>query len=211
VNAHLVNLEWTEDKDAKLKALVDRYTSHGSSGAWRVHRWRPACFWLVLGYMEDHNDLSGHWYDQLALDTGVDSLISRWLRETFLPMLVKEPAKHPEPDEDNSLREALLPEQIRPENALPSVPTSHKAVLFRPPPGKVRYFNWWLTTYFVDHVDIFHMYAEMGNDEGTEMQLKIQDSRNPSVIISTPKVGGTGQNLTAANHQVIIQKFWVLI
>jgi SNF2 family DNA or RNA helicase len=62
----------------------------------------------------------------------------------------------------------------------------------------------------VDHVDIFHMCAEMGNDEWTEMQLKIHDSRNPSVIISTPKVGGTGQNLTAANHTVIIQTFWVL-
>jgi SNF2 family DNA or RNA helicase len=54
------------------------------------------------------------------------------------------------------------------------------------------------------------MYAKMGNDESTEMQLKFQDSRNPSVIITTPKVGGTGLNLTAANHAVITQKFWVL-
>jgi hypothetical protein len=36
-NAHHVNLEWTEDKQAKLKALVERYTSRGSSRAWRVH------------------------------------------------------------------------------------------------------------------------------------------------------------------------------
>jgi len=54
------------------------------------------------------------------------------------------------------------------------------------------------------------MYAEMGNDEHTEMRLKFQDSRNPSVFITTPKVGGTGLNLTAANHAVITQKFWVL-
>jgi hypothetical protein len=54
------------------------------------------------------------------------------------------------------------------------------------------------------------MYADMGNDERTEMQLKFQDSRNPSVFVTTPKVGGTGQNLTAANHAVITQKFWVL-
>jgi len=54
------------------------------------------------------------------------------------------------------------------------------------------------------------MYAEMGNDEYTEMQLKFQDSRNPSVSITRPKVGGTGLNLTAANHAVISQKFWVL-
>jgi hypothetical protein len=54
------------------------------------------------------------------------------------------------------------------------------------------------------------MYAEMGNDERTEMQLKFQDSPNPSVFVTTPKVGGTGLKLTAANHAVITQNFWVL-
>ena len=54
------------------------------------------------------------------------------------------------------------------------------------------------------------MYAEMGNGERTEMQLKFQDSRNPSVFITTPKVGGTGLYLTAANHAVISQTFWIL-
>jgi SNF2 family DNA or RNA helicase len=42
------------------------------------------------------------------------------------------------------------------------------------------------------------------------MQLKFQDARNPSVFVTTPKVGGTGLNLTAANHVVITQQFWVL-
>jgi hypothetical protein len=70
--------------------------------------------------------------------------------------------------------------------------------------------KWWLIKFFVDHLDIFHMYAEMGNYERTEMQLKFQDSPNPSVFVTTPKVGGTGFNLTAANHAVITQKFWVL-
>jgi hypothetical protein len=62
----------------------------------------------------------------------------------------------------------------------------------------------------MDNVDIFHMYAEMGNDERTEMQLKFQDSQNPSVFVTTPKVGGTSLNRTAANHAVITQKLWVL-
>jgi hypothetical protein len=70
--------------------------------------------------------------------------------------------------------------------------------------------KWWLTKYFADNVDIFHMYAEMGNDERTEMQFKFQDSRNRSVFATTHKVGRTGLNLTAANHVVITQKFWVL-
>jgi SNF2 family DNA or RNA helicase len=44
------------------------------------------------------------------------------------------------------------------------------------------------------------MYVEMGKEKRTEMQLKFQDSTNPSVFVSTLKVGGTGLNLTTANH-----------
>jgi len=128
---------------------------------------------------------------------------------TFLPMLVKQPAEYPEPDQDDASRATLFPEE-RNENAPPSAPPPQKAVLFCPPPGQVHHLKWWLTKSFVDHVDIFHMYAEMGNDERTEMQLKFQDSQNPTVFITTPKVGGTGLNLTAANLAVIAQKFWVL-
>ena len=36
-NAHLLDFEWTDDEQAKLKALVERYTSCGAPGAWRVH------------------------------------------------------------------------------------------------------------------------------------------------------------------------------
>jgi hypothetical protein len=189
---------------------VERYTSRGSSGAWTVHQWRVASFLLVLGDTKDHNNVSGQWYDEWALDTWVDSPISRWLSETILPMLVKEPAEYPEPDGDDPLREALLPGQKRNENALPGSPPPQKAVLFCPLSGQVHYLKCWLTKYFADNVDIFHMYAEMGNDERTEMQLKFQDSRNPSVFVTTHKVCGTGLNLTASNHAVITHRFWVL-
>jgi len=43
---------------------------------------------------------------------------------------------------------------------------------------------------FTDHLDIFYMYAKMGDDECTEMQFNFQDSRNPSVFVTTPKVVG---------------------
>jgi hypothetical protein len=114
-NAHLVDLEWTEDEQAKLKSLVERYTSRGASGAWRVHRWRLACFSLVLGDTKDRNDVSGQWYNEWPLDTWVDSPIFRWLRDTFLPMLVNESAEYPEPDEDEASHEALLhePESLK--------------------------------------------------------------------------------------------------
>jgi len=76
-NAHLVDLEWTEDEQAKLKTLVEGYTSWGASGAWRVHRWHLAWFSLELGDTEDRNDVSGQWYNEWPLDTWVDSLIFR--------------------------------------------------------------------------------------------------------------------------------------
>jgi len=125
----------------------------------------------VLGDTEDRNDVSGQWHDEWPLDTWVESPIFRWLRGTFLPMLVKEPAEYPEPDQDDPSSETLLPE-VRNKNAPPSAPPPQQAVLFCPLPGQVRHLKWWLTKFFVDNVDIFHMYAEMGNDECTEMQLE---------------------------------------
>ena len=103
----------------------------------------------------------------------------------------------------------LLPEDSN-QNATPSAPPPHMAVLFSPLPDQVCDLKWWLTKCFADNVDIFHMYTEMGNDEHTEMQLKFQNSRGPSVFITTPKVGGIRLNLTAANHAVITKKCWVL-
>jgi hypothetical protein len=52
------------------------------------------------------------------------------VRETFLPILVKDPVEYLEPDEDDPLREALLPEHKRHENALPSAPHPQREVVF---------------------------------------------------------------------------------
>jgi len=124
-------------------------------------------------------------------------------------MLVKCPAEYPEPDQNDTSRETLLPEE-RHKNAPPRAPPPQTAELFCSLPGHVHYLKWWLMKFFTDNLDIFHMYAEMGNDEHTEMQIKFQDSHNPSLFITTPKVGRTGPNLTAGNYAVITQKFWVL-
>jgi hypothetical protein len=61
--------------------------------------------------MENPNNVSACWYDEWGLDTWLDSPIIRWLGETFLSMLIKEPAENPKPDKDDPFREALLPEQ----------------------------------------------------------------------------------------------------
>jgi hypothetical protein len=97
------------------------------------------------------------------------------MRDTFLAMLIKEPAEYPEPDEEDTSNEALLHEPERIKSALPLAPRPKKVVLFCPLPSQVRHLKWWLTKFFTDHLDIFYMYAEMGNDERTEMQLTFPD------------------------------------
>jgi len=209
-NAHLVDPEWTEEEQAKQKTLVERYTSQGASGAWRVYRWWLAGFSMVLGDTEDQNDISWQWYNEWPLDTWVDSPIFWWLRDTFQPILVNAAGEYPKPDEDEALNETLLHEPESNSRALPCAPPPQKAMLFCPLPGQVHHLKWWLTKVFGDHLDIFYMYADMGNDERTEMQLKFEDSPIPSVFVTTPTAGRTGLNLTAANHAVITQKFRVL-
>jgi len=209
-NAYRADPELTEEEQAKLKTLVKRYTSKGTSGVWRVHRWQLACCSLVLGDTEDRHDISGQWSDQWPLETWVDNLIIRWLRVTYLPMLVNEPVEYPKPVEDEASNEALPHEPEWNNSSLPPAPPLQKVELFCPLPGLVRHLKWWLAKIFVGHLDIVYMYMEMGNDECTEMQLKFHDSPNPSVFATTPTVGGTGLNLTAANHVVITLKFWVV-
>jgi len=125
-------------------------------------------------------------------------------------MLEKESAEYPEPDEDEASNEALLHTPESPKSTLPCPLPPQKAVLFCPLPGQVGHLKWWLTKFFVDNLDIFYMFAEIDNNERTEMQLKFQDSPNPSVFVTTRKVGGTGLNLTEANNTVLTQQFWVL-
>jgi len=36
-NGHVIDLEWSKNVQPQLKTLVERYTSLGTSGAWRVH------------------------------------------------------------------------------------------------------------------------------------------------------------------------------
>jgi hypothetical protein len=125
-------------------------------------------------------------------------------------MVLNESAEYPGPDEDEPSNEVLLHQPKRLKSTLPCALPLHKAVLLCSLPCQVRYLKWWLKKVFGDNFDIFNMFAEMGNDERTEMQLKFQDSPNPSVFVTTPKVGGTGLNYTAANHAIITLKFKVL-
>jgi len=206
-NTHLIDLKSTKEVHQKLQTMVERYISQGASGAWRVHRWQPAYFAVVLGDTEDSNNVSRHCYDGWPIDSWVDCPIVWWVRETFLIILSNKPAEHPEPGHVDRSSEVLLPEQERHGNVLSSTHPPQKSVLFCSLRGQVRHLNWWLIKYFADHVGIFQIDAAMGNDGRTVRELILQDSQNHSIYITTPKMGGTGLNLTAANHVEITPKF----
>jgi SNF2 family DNA or RNA helicase len=164
-----------------------------------------------LGDTKDWNVNSEQRYNEWPLDTRVDPPIFRWFGDTLLPLLFIESAEYAEPDKDEALNEVLLHEPESLKSTFPRAPpTPQKAVLFYPLAGQLLHLKWWLTQCLVDNLNIFYMFAEMGNDERTEIQLKFQDSSNSSVFVPTPKVCGTGLNLTAGNHAVITQKFWAL-
>jgi len=209
-NAHLADLELTEDKQAKLSTLGERYTSWGASRVWWIYEWRLACFSSVLGDTGDRNEVSEQWYDEMPFEPWVDSPLFQWLRDTFLPMFVNSAAEYPESEEDHESNVALLYEPETNQSPLPRAPAPQKAVLFCPLPGQVLHLKWWLTKFFGDDLDICYMYAEMGNNELTEMQLKFDDLPHPSVLVTTAKVSGTSRNLTPAKYAVITPKFLVL-
>jgi hypothetical protein len=46
--------------------------------------------------------------------------------------------------------------------------------------------KWWLSKHFGDDVDIYHLYAAINNDKGTEMQINFSNSQMSSVFVTTP-------------------------
>jgi hypothetical protein len=123
-------------------------------------------------------------------------------------MLVNKPADHLQRDHNDEQQEELLLKPDKNYNALPIEPPSQMVARFYPLHVKVYHLMWWLSKYFVNHVDIFLMYAEMGKNECTEIQITFQNVQNPMLLVTIPEVRGTGVNLTATKNAVITHMFW---
>ena len=54
------------------------------------------------------------------------------------------------------------------------------------------------------------MLSDDSPDNCTELMNEFQNTVRCAVFLTTMKVGGTGLNLVAANHLVMLQKPWVL-
>lgn len=93
-NANKVAVKWTEKAQVKLKTHDKKNNSEGPSESWRVHSRWIACISVVLRDTNDCNKISEDWYNEWPHHAWVNSPIFQWLRESFLPLPVKEPADY---------------------------------------------------------------------------------------------------------------------
>jgi hypothetical protein len=196
---HHVRLQWTPEEQEQLSTVVQRLQAerltHERGVAWRVHRWQLACFSFPL---EDEGDryASGEWREQWGdLNNFEAGPIFRWLRDEFMPRLIQERPTIP----------AMTAEEEPLESSLPQ-----KAVMFCPLPGQVRHVAWWLELQYGVEVSVITMTSADSAERRTELMSEFHNAENCTVFITTTKVGGTGLNLVAANHAVVLQKPWVL-
>ena len=105
----------------------------------------------------------------------------RWLSDVFVPQLLGTP-----------------------EGGVPN-----KVVIFAPLPGQASYINWFLRTFHTKIHSILYHSGVPSRDRHRLLQEFASVDR-PAVLILTSALGATGLNLVAANHVIIMQKFWNL-
>ena len=199
---HEVQLQWTAEEQGRLAAVVKRLLEqtlteeHGV--AWRVHKWQLACFSFPLEEEGDHHNSDElEWRDEWDAARFVEGPVFRWLREFMGELMTKSatvPILDKEADDSGSPFTSPLPQ---------------KAVMFCPLPGQVRHVQWWLRRNF-PQVQVVRMLSGDSADDRMDLMNEFQSTAQCAVFLTTTKVGGTGLNLVAANHAVILQKPWVL-
>jgi hypothetical protein len=201
---HPVSLEWTLPEQQEMGKVIARLKQQRLEGefgvAWRIHRWQLACFSMSLEASGDREE-SGEWkvnWDDIQMEEGP---IFRWLRSEFLPALIHNEAHDLLP----GLNDDLVPIVVPTPSNLPQ-----KAVFFCTLPGQVRHLSWWIHSHFNEQICVFIMVSEDTPARRTQIIDEFESSSACAVFITTTKLGGTGLNLVAANHAVVLQKPWVL-
>ena len=108
--------------------------------------------------------------------------------------------------DDLSSRTATIPllndraEQFEP--PVPS-PLRQNAVMYCPLSSEIQHIQWWLWHNFSE-VHLVRMLSDDSSDNCTEHMNDFQNKARCTVLLTTTKVGGTGLNLVAANHAVVL-------
>jgi len=152
------------------------------------------CFWLMARWMATRN---------LG---GIFQFSDGWERH-FCPRLSRNLQEYPKLPKTTHQEQRTFQKRERKCTTSSPPPTKGSTILY----SFLAKFVIWSGgkhSFFGDNVDIFHIYTKWAMMNHTEMQLKFQDSWNPSVFITAPKVGGTGLNLQLQNHAAMTETFW---
>src|ERR1700709_2831873 len=178
-----VRLSYTEEEGARLKEFITTLKDDKRGHvATVIHEWRLACLSMDLpGNDTLTNGADVQYRQEWDQDTHSPGPAIRWLRDTLVPILLGEGA-----------------------NGLPN-----KADIFAPLPGPAWYVHWHLRT-FRSGLKSFIYHAGIPRTKRDELLNEFSSADAPAALVLTPALGGTGLNLVAANHVLILQKFWVL-
>ena len=173
---------------------MDGWIEDAKSDKWNaiqtiVHEWRLACLTMDL----PDNDVSSH--NSSTVDRGLGvSYRQMWNHDRFRggPAL-------------RWLSDVLVPQLLgAPEGGAPN-----KVVIFAPLPGQASYVNWFLRIFHSDIYSILY-HARVASRDRDRLLQEFASVNRPAALILTPALGGTGLNLVAAIHVIILQKFWNL-
>ena len=187
---HDVRLQYTDAEASEM----DDWIQEARNGKWNaiqtvLHEWRLACLNMDL----PDNDVSSD--GSSAVDRGLGvSYRQMWDRERFRggPVL-------------RWLSGVFVPQLLgTPEGGVPN-----KVVIFATLPGQASYVNWFLRTFHASiHSILYH--ARLGLRDRDRLLQEFASVDRPAVLILPPALSGTGLNLVAANHVIIMQNFWNL-
>ena len=185
---HMINdvrLTYTETELERLNGYIaDIKNNRKDHVATVIHEWRLACLSMSLAGndSQDVGEDGDYQYRQTwGRETVHEGPAIRWLRNKFVPILLGESA-----------------------NGSPN-----QAIIFAPLPGQAWFIHWFLETFF-PALKSFIFHADIPRPKRDDVIQEFSTVDSPAALVLTPALGGTGLNLVAANHLVIMQKFWVL-
>jgi len=183
---HDVRLQYTHAESMAINYWIqDAKGDRWNAVQTVLHEWRLACLSMDL----PDNDLSSEdsadgrvaYRQYWDRNNFCGGPAIRWLREVFIPLLC----------------------------ATPVGGAPNKVVIFAPLPGQASYINWFLGAFHGNvHTMLYH--AGLVSRDRDSLLQEFSTVNRPAALILTPALGGTGLNLVAANHVIIVQKFWNL-
>jgi len=182
---HDVRLQYTDDEATALDGWIEDTKGDKWNAIQTVlHEWRLACQTMDL----PDNDISSD--NSECMDAAVPyrqswernsfrgGPVFRWLSDVFVPQLVGTP-----------------------EGGVPN-----KVLIFAPLPGQASYVSWFLRTFHASIHSILYYSGVQSRDRDRLLQEFASVDR-PAALILTAALGGTGLNLVAANHVIMMQRF----